>query len=59
METTQNDYELVIGIDVSKSKLDIALGRQGSLETIGNDAQAINAFIQKQVRNSSGFHQVQ
>ena len=34
MEMTQTGYDLVVGIDVSKAKLDIVLGSQGSVETI-------------------------
>jgi transposase len=34
MEMTQNGYSLVIGIDVSKEKLDLAWGTNGKAETI-------------------------
>ena len=40
MAKTQNGYELIIGIDVSKAKLDVATGSQGTTEVIDNDAKA-------------------
>jgi transposase len=48
MEMTQEGYTLVIGIDVSKAKLDIALGSNGPLEIIENtNQQIIGKLIQK------------
>ena len=49
MEMTQNGYDFVIGIDVSKAKLDVAAGSQGTVETIGNDVPAIKQWIQKHI----------
>ncbi len=45
MEMTQNGYESVIGIDVSKAKLDVAKGSQGAVETIDNDTHSIKELI--------------
>ena len=53
MEMTQNGCELVVGVDVSKTKLDVATGSQGSVETIGNDAPSINNWIKKCITNHS------
>ena len=51
MAKTQKGYELVIGIDGSKLKLDISVGSQGLLETIHNDVQSIHTLIEKQIQN--------
>lgn len=51
MANTQNGYELVIGIDVSKSKLDVSFGSQGLPETIDNNAENISRLIDKQIKN--------
>ena len=48
MEMTQNGYSVVVGIDVSKAKLDIAWGSNGPLETIENsDKQIAQRFVNK------------
>jgi len=48
MQMTQKDYSLVIGIDVSKAKLDIAWGPNGPLETIENaDTEIARLLIKK------------
>ena len=49
MEMTQNGYKFVIGVDVSKAKLDIANGSQANPETIANDRAAIKTMIAVQV----------
>ena len=41
MEMTQDGYLLVVGVDVSKAKLDIAWGRNGPVETIANSGEQI------------------
>jgi transposase len=51
MAKTQNAYELVIGIDVSKLKLEVSFGSQGLPETIDNNAENINTLIDKQIKN--------
>jgi transposase len=53
MEMTQNGFETFIGADVAKSKLDIAIGLNGSVETIANDPSSIKNFIKKRVANTS------
>ena len=45
MEMTQNGYALVIGVDVSKAKLDLAKGSQANPETIANDRVSIKTMI--------------
>lgn len=48
MEMTQDGYSLVVGVDVSKAKLDIAWGSNGPLETIANtDKQIAQLLINK------------
>ncbi len=48
MEMTQNGYSLVVGVDISKAKLDIAWGSNGPLETIDNtDKQITQLLISK------------
>lgn len=47
MEMTQNGYTLVIGVDVSKAKLDVAWGASGTVETIENSEQQIAQWIKK------------
>ena len=47
----QNGYQTVIGIDVSKAKLDVANGSGGTVETIDNDAATIRGFIAKHFTN--------
>lgn len=49
MEMTQTGYDLVVGIDVSKAKLDIVLGSQGSVETIDNTVPAVKKLIQEHI----------
>ena len=51
MAKTQNVYELVIGVDVSKAKLDGIMGSEGSAETVSNDAKEIGTLIQQQITN--------
>ena len=51
MEMTQNGYQTVIGIDVSKAKLDVANGSGGTVETIDNDTATIRGFITKHFTN--------
>lgn len=51
MAKTQNGYELVIGIDVSKAKLDVIMGSEGSAETISNDAKEIGILIEQRISN--------
>ena len=53
MEMTQNGYEIVIGIDVSKAKLDVANGSHGTVETIDNDAASISNWIKKHITNQT------
>jgi transposase len=45
MGMTQSSYALVVGVDVSKAKLDIAWGSNGPLETIGNTAKQITQAL--------------
>ncbi len=45
MEMTQDGYSLVVGIDVSKAKLDIAWGSNGPLETIDNTNKQIAQLL--------------
>jgi transposase len=51
MKMTQKDYSLVIGIDVSKAKLDIAWGPNGPLETIENIDQEIARLLIKKIED--------
>jgi len=51
MKMTQKDYSLVIGIDVSKAKLDIAWGPNGPLETIENTDQDIARLLIKKIED--------
>ena len=51
MEMTQNGYSLVIGIDVSKAKLDIAWGPNGPLETIENTNAEIARLLIKKIED--------
>ena len=53
MEMTQSGYESVIGIDVSKAKLDIAIGLNGCVETIVNDASGIRNLVKEPIINHS------
>jgi len=55
MEMAQMGYVLVIGVDVSKAKLDVALGSNGSLETIANNQQDIVQWIGKLPNPSEVF----
>lgn len=45
MEIVQNGYQAVVGIDVSKAKLDIATGSQGPVDSINNDLASVKQFI--------------
>lgn len=45
MEMIQCDFNLVIGVDVSKDKLDLAKGSQGNPETVANTRVSINRLI--------------
>lgn len=47
MKTAENNFKFVIGIDVSKAKLDIACGRTGVVETVDNDISSIKNLIEK------------
>lgn len=47
MKTAENNFNFVIGIDVSKTKLDIACGRNGVVETIDNEIPSIKNLIDK------------
>ena len=49
MEMTQNDYQFVIGVDVSKAKLDVANSSTAQPETIGNNPAAIKSLIATQI----------
>lgn len=51
MEMTQNGYKLVVGVDVSKAKLDIAWGPKGPLETIENTDQQIAKLLIKKIED--------
>ncbi|MDB4766981.1 transposase, partial [bacterium] len=46
---TQNGCKFVIGIDVSKAKLDIANGSKANPETIANDRNAIKNMIANRI----------
>lgn len=49
MEMTQDGYKTVIGIDVSKAKLDVATGSQGTTNSLDNDRNSINQFLAKKI----------
>jgi len=51
MEMTRKGYSLVIGIDVSKAKLDIAWGSNGPLETIDNTDKEIAGLLIKKIED--------
>jgi len=41
------DRELMVGVDVSKRSLDVALGSGGEVSQVGNDAQGIAALVER------------
>ena len=43
----QCDFNLIIGVDVSKDKLDFSKGSQGNTKTIANSSVAIKKLIDK------------
>ncbi len=45
MKMTQNGYSLMIGVDVSKAKLDLAWGANGRLQTIENSDRQIAELL--------------
>ena len=47
MEMIQCDFNLIIGVDVSKDKLDFSKGSQGNPKTIANSSVAIKKLIDK------------
>ena len=51
MEMIQDGYTLVVGVDVSKAKLDIAWGSNGPLETIENTDQQITQLLIKKIED--------
>jgi len=51
MEMTQKGYTLVVGIDVSKAKLDVAWGPNGPLETIENTDTEIAGLLIKKIKD--------
>ena len=53
MEMTQNGYEFVVGIDVSKAKLDAATGSQGTVETIDYDLSSIKKWLEKHIADQA------
>jgi len=42
---------LVLGVDVSKAKLDIAWGSDGSLDTIENSDRQIAQYLIRKIKN--------
>ena len=60
MEMTQDGYSLVVGVDVSKAKLDIAWGSTGPLETIENTNEQIARLLIKKIKDhrASGTRRV-
>lgn len=51
MKMTQNGYSLVIGVDVSKAKLDLAWGAEGPTETIKNTDNQIARLLIKKIED--------
>lgn len=49
MEMTLNGYKTVVGVDVSKAKLDVAAGSQGTPESINNDRASIKQFMAEKI----------
>ena len=47
MEMIQCDFNRIIGVDVSKDKLDFSKGSQGNPKTIANSSVAIKKLIDK------------
>ena len=47
MEMIQCDFNLIIGVDVSKDKLDFSKGSLGNPKTIANSSVAIKKLIDK------------
>jgi len=53
MEMTQNGSLSVVGVDVSKAKLDVANGSKGTVETVANNAASIRKLIREQIASAS------
>ena len=53
MEMTRRGYSLVVGVDVSKAKLDIAWGSNGPLETIENTDKQIAQLLIGKIEDSA------
>ena len=48
MEMTQNGFHFFVGVDVSKAKLDIAIGSQATPKTIDNNVTSVKILIAEQ-----------